>query len=198
MIPPHLMLPEGYSAVHPGPQHKHHPHWGPPAAHASLSALCWHRENTVPAHGARLPTQAVPPRWFTLQDVELLEDDVDAMRILFHADGEGVPREAVQMTTAPLDELLTVLALDTPTLTANFRQVQALQLRLPSCLNPARQQACHTWAQMQQACARTACELCMRYTSEHDPALKHGLCSAAAVKLPDIKTQDEQACQGLD
>ena len=79
-------------------------------------------------------TQAVPPRWFTLQDVELLEDDVDAMRILFHADGEGVPREAVQMTTAPLDELLTVLALDTPTLTANFRQVQALQLGLHTSL----------------------------------------------------------------
>ena len=69
------------------------------------------------------PETLVTCRWFTLQDVELLEDDVDAMRILFHAEGEGVPREAVQMTTAPLDELLTVLALDTPTLTANFRQV---------------------------------------------------------------------------
>ena len=62
-------------------------------------------------------------RWFTLEDVPLLEDDVDAMRLLFHADGEGVPKASVTAITAGLDELLTVLALDTPTLAANFRQV---------------------------------------------------------------------------
>ena len=72
---------------------------------------------------ARKPVRAC--RWFTLADVPLLEDDVDAMRVLFHADGEGVPREAVNAITAPLDELLTVMALDTPTLATNFRQVLA-------------------------------------------------------------------------
>ena len=108
---------------------------------------------------------------------------MDAMRILFHADGEGVPREAVQMTTAPLDELLTVLALDTPTLTANFRQVQALQLRLHSYLHPARQQACHTWAQKQQNAQERHVSCAGGTLLKHDPALKHGLCSAAAVKI---------------
>ena len=96
---------------------------------------CWGEATScqrVPLPGWRARQAHALRRWFTLEDVPLLEDDVDAMRVLFFADGEGVPRDTVTAITAPLDELLTVMALDTPTLAANFRQVPRRQ-RLSLC-----------------------------------------------------------------
>lgn len=56
----------------------------------------------------------------------MIEEDLDALAALFHADGEGLPRQDVDRILNPLHELLTVLQIDTPILIDNFKQVSHL------------------------------------------------------------------------
>ncbi len=53
----------------------------------------------------------------------MIEEDLDALSALFHADGEGLPRQDVDRILNPLSELLTVLQLETLILIDNFKQV---------------------------------------------------------------------------
>ena len=62
-------------------------------------------------------------RLFAPDDCGMIEEDLDALAALFHADGEGLPREDVDRILNPLSELLIVLQLETPILISNFKQV---------------------------------------------------------------------------
>lgn len=53
----------------------------------------------------------------------MIEADVEQLGALFHADGEGLPEDVITTVLAPVEELLTVLQLDTSILIANFKQV---------------------------------------------------------------------------
>ncbi|KAK9853633.1 hypothetical protein WJX84_001605 [Apatococcus fuscideae] len=65
-----------------------------------------------------------PFRLFAPDDCGMIEEDLDALAALFHADGEGLPREDVDRILNPLSELLTVLQLETPILIDNFKQAR--------------------------------------------------------------------------
>ena len=54
----------------------------------------------------------------------MIEEDLDALAALFHADGEGLPRQDVDRILNPIHELLTVLQIDTPILVDNFKQAR--------------------------------------------------------------------------
>ena len=65
------------------------------------------------------------------EDVDLIEEDLEDLRILFHAEGEGLETEEIVAMCVPLSDLLTVLQLDTGILVNNLKQVWA-----PACLQP--------------------------------------------------------------
>ncbi len=66
---------------------------------------------------------ACAARWFIVDDVDMLEDDVQLLKRLFYADGEGLPSQRIIDLCAPLTAVLIVMQLDTGILIANFKQV---------------------------------------------------------------------------
>ena len=65
-------------------------------------------------------------RWFIVDDVDMLEDDVQLLKGLFDADGEGLSRQRIDELCAPLTAALVVMQLDTGILVANYKQVHRL------------------------------------------------------------------------
>jgi hypothetical protein len=59
-----------------------------------------------------------------VDDVDMLEDDLQLLKGLFYADGEGLSRQQVDELCAPLTAILVVMQLDTGILIANYKQVQ--------------------------------------------------------------------------
>ncbi len=72
----------------------------------------------------------------------MLEDDVQLLKRLFYADGEGLPSQRIIDLCAPLTAVLIVMQLDTGILVANFKQVRHLHARFlhviyrDTCLGP--------------------------------------------------------------
>lgn len=62
-------------------------------------------------------------RWFIVQDVELIEEDLEQLRLLFLAEGDGLPLDQVTEACAPLASILTVMQLETGILISNYQQV---------------------------------------------------------------------------
>lgn len=62
-------------------------------------------------------------RWFIVQDVELIEEDVEQLRLLFLAEGDGLPSDQVTQACGPLTSILTVMQLETGILISNYQQV---------------------------------------------------------------------------
>lgn len=52
-----------------------------------------------------------------------MEEDLEQVQTLFHADGDGLPRPEIVQLCGPLSALLDVMALDTGILIANYEQV---------------------------------------------------------------------------
>lgn len=60
--------------------------------------------------------------------MDLIEEDLEELRMLFHAEGDGIPLSEVQQMCSGVNDLLTVLQLDTEILIDNLKQVH---LRCP-------------------------------------------------------------------
>lgn len=57
------------------------------------------------------------------RDVALIEEDLEDLRALFHAEGEGLDQADILNMCAAVNDLLTVLELDTVILIDNLKQV---------------------------------------------------------------------------
>ena len=62
-------------------------------------------------------------RWFKPSDVDIIEEDLEDLKALFHAEGEGLPISDIQQMFGSLTDLLTVLQLETALLVDNLKQV---------------------------------------------------------------------------
>lgn len=62
-------------------------------------------------------------RWFKPSDVDYIEEDLEELKALFHAEGDGLPMSEVQLVFGSISDLLTVLQLDTEILVDNLKQV---------------------------------------------------------------------------
>ncbi|CAL8468909.1 g8450 [Coccomyxa elongata] len=78
-----------------------------------------------------------PCRWFIVDDVDMLEDDVQLLKRLFYADGEGLPSQRIIDLCAPLTAVLIVMQLDTGILIANFKQVKGQEKENGTARRPA-------------------------------------------------------------
>ncbi|KAK9787273.1 hypothetical protein WJX73_008331 [Symbiochloris irregularis] len=78
-----------------------------------------------------------PTRWFIPEDVPMMEADMEALGQLFHADGEGLSDDVITQVLSPVEELLTVLQLETSILIANFKQARAEEARGTKALSSA-------------------------------------------------------------
>ncbi len=56
----------------------------------------------------------------------MIEEDLEQLKALFLADGEGLPADQVEEACAPLQSVLTVFQLETGILISNYRQVCAV------------------------------------------------------------------------
>ena len=69
------------------------------------------------------PLPAFCCRLFDEEDAEAIEEDLDALRNLFFADGEGLPNGEINSLCQPVQDLITVLQLQTAILIQNFKDV---------------------------------------------------------------------------
>ena len=60
-----------------------------------------------------------------MDDVDMLEDDLQLLKSLFEAEGEGLSKPQIEELCAPLASLLVTMQLDTGILMSNFKQVPA-------------------------------------------------------------------------
>ena len=58
-----------------------------------------------------------------MDDVDMLEDDLQLLKSLFNAEGEGLSKEQIEELCSPLAGLLVVMQLDTGILMSNYKQV---------------------------------------------------------------------------
>jgi len=58
-----------------------------------------------------------------VDDVDMLEDDLQLLKSLFNAEGEGLSKEQIEELCSPLAGLLVVMQLDTGILMSNYKQV---------------------------------------------------------------------------
>lgn len=72
-------------------------------------------------------------RLFIPEDAAALEEDLEQVQTLFHADGDGLPCPEIVQLCGALSALLDVMALDTGILIANYEQVclPGLHVQLP-------------------------------------------------------------------
>jgi hypothetical protein len=60
----------------------------------------------------------------------MLEDDLQLLKSLFEAEGEGLNRQQIEELCAPLASLLVVMQLDTGILMTNYKQVRCFMRSL--------------------------------------------------------------------
>lgn len=65
-------------------------------------------------------------RWFKPGDVDMIEEDMEDLRALFHAEGDGLEVAEVQQMCMGVQDLLTVLQLETEILIDNLKQVSLI------------------------------------------------------------------------
>eukprot|EP00245_Coleochaete_scutata_P004325 TRINITY_DN1674_c0_g3_i1.p1 TRINITY_DN1674_c0_g3~~TRINITY_DN1674_c0_g3_i1.p1 ORF type:complete len:533 (+),score=124.85 TRINITY_DN1674_c0_g3_i1:206-1600(+) len=62
-----------------------------------------------------------PSRAFTLKDADLLDDDLEALKDMFVADGHGLPGAQAESLASPVTQVLNLFHFDTATLIQNFQ-----------------------------------------------------------------------------
>lgn len=62
-------------------------------------------------------------RLYIPDDVEYVEQDLEQLRVLFLADGQGLPAQDIDDLCTPVVDLLNVLQLETGILIKNFKDV---------------------------------------------------------------------------
>lgn len=62
-------------------------------------------------------------RLYISDDVEYIEQDLEQLRVLFLADGQGLPAQDIDDLCTPVVDLLNVLQLETGILIKNFKDV---------------------------------------------------------------------------
>ena len=62
-------------------------------------------------------------RLYIADDVEYVEQDLEQLRVLFLADGQGLPAQDIEDLCTPVMDLLNVLQLETGILIRNFKDV---------------------------------------------------------------------------
>ncbi len=62
-------------------------------------------------------------RWFVVDDVPMLEEDLHQLRAFFEAGGDGLPLEEIGRETRELEQLLRVMSLSTVQLEQRLDQV---------------------------------------------------------------------------
>jgi DNA-binding transcriptional MerR regulator len=65
-----------------------------------------------------------PYRLFIEDDTDYIEQDIEQLKVLFFAEGEGLPIQDINTLCAPLLELITVLQLATGILVQNFKEAK--------------------------------------------------------------------------
>ena len=73
-------------------------------------------------------TSARSEPWFLCRlyipdDVDYIEQDLEQLKVMFLADGQGLPPQEIEDLCKPVVELLTVLQLETGILIKNFKDV---------------------------------------------------------------------------
>lgn len=89
-------------------------------------------------------------RLYIPDDIEYIEQDLEQLKGLFLADGQGLPAEDVDSLCAPVVDLLNVLQLETGILIKNFKDVSfsclpvimPLLKRLLLCMPAVKVSAC--------------------------------------------------------
>lgn len=64
-------------------------------------------------------------RWFISEDARTIEDDLEQLRALFFATGEGLPKDAIDQSLARVSSLLDIMRMDTGTLIARYQVTTA-------------------------------------------------------------------------
>ena len=64
-------------------------------------------------------------RWFVVDDVTLLDEDLRKLRAFFEAGGDGLPRGEIQHETKELEQIVQVMALPTAQLEQRLDEVRA-------------------------------------------------------------------------
>ena len=65
-------------------------------------------------------------RLYIPDDMDYIEQDLEQLKVLFLADGQGLPADDVDNLCAPVVDLLNVLQLETGILIKNFKDVTTL------------------------------------------------------------------------
>ncbi len=72
-------------------------------------------------------------RLYISDDVEYIEQDLEQLRVLFLADGQGLPAQDIVDLCTPVVDLLNVLQLETGILIKNFKDVSSICLLCRCC-----------------------------------------------------------------
>lgn len=75
-------------------------------------------------------TSLLECRLYIPDDIDYIEQDLEQLKGLFLADGQGLPAEDVDSLCAPVVDLLNVLQLETGILIKNFKDVSSLAASL--------------------------------------------------------------------
>lgn len=97
-----------------------------------IRGLCWQRTERMALIG--LCRQCIEQKglqgWFWQcrlyipDDVDYIEQDLEQLKVMFLADGQGLPPQEIDDLCQPIVELLTVLQLETGILIKNFKDVR--------------------------------------------------------------------------
>ena len=74
-------------------------------------------------------------RLYIPDDTEYIEQDLEQLKVLFEADGQGLPAKDIDELCAPVLDLLNVLQLETGILIKNFKDVRHNMLLAWPCRN---------------------------------------------------------------
>ena len=69
--------------------------------------------------------KSVTCRLYIPDDIDYIEQDLEQLKVLFLADGQGLPADDVANLCAPVVDLLNVLQLETGILIKNFKDVSS-------------------------------------------------------------------------
>ena len=89
------------------------------------SGITFHLEDTVFFVRPSFATILLLCRLYIPDDTDYIEQDMDQLKGLFLADGQGLPADDVDALCAPIVDLLNVLQLETGILIKNFKDVSS-------------------------------------------------------------------------
>ena len=104
----------------------------------SLPVLHACRPHTCELSITQPPACFLECRLYIPDDTEYIEQDLEQLKVLFEADGQGLPAKDIDELCAPVLDLLNVLQLETGILIKNFKDVRHnLLLAVPCCKTQA-------------------------------------------------------------